>query len=801
MQPNCLVKLASAAFTLAQAMSLLLPVTAWAAQTNLVAPPGSGAFGDTVTVLPNGNIVVTDPKYSEGAANIGAVHLYDGNTLSLISTLKGGTANDNVGEYGITVLSNGNYVVVSPNWDNPSPLQVNAGAVTWCNGTTGLSGTVSAANSLIGSSPNDLIGRGALNNGVVALANGNYVVASVFYDRLSPFVPQAGAVTFCNGSTGRVGVVDASNSLIGSSTNDYVGRLVVPLPDGNYVLLNDLWDNPGTTTDAGAVTWANGTTGTTGTISAANSLIGLTSGDFTSASILVLTNGNYVVCALNWDNPSPATVNAGAAVFCNGDTGRTGFISSANALIGGTANDAVGNGGAKVLANGNYVVSSPNWTKASPTRANVGAVTLCNGNTGLTGLVTAANSLTGDTASDLVGYGAPNITALPNGDFVVASQFWDNPSPLTANVGAITLCSGTTGRAGQIVSVTNSVVGSTANDYLCFVTALANGNYVASSYFWDNPSPAKIDVGVAALCSGITGRTGTLSSANALVGSTAQDKLSEAGGVIALANGNYVVACPRWDNPVSGSIDVGAVTWCNGTTGRTGELDTNNSLAGRTAGSRIGSSFVVPLANGNYVVGSPAWSDGGINSAGAATWCDGVAGRTGPVGATNSLVGSLAGDSVADDNIIPFPDGNYMVVSAVWRNGGVSSAGAVTLGDGVNEIRGPITSTNSVLGTVADAFDTFGKFYGYDNTRSRLAVARSKQNIVTLISLDRAPKLTIARTGNQATISWTPNTPGFVLQERTNLASGNWMDSPSGATNPITIPAPLPAKFYRLLKP
>ena len=115
-------------------------------------PAGSGTFGSTVTVLPNGNIVVTDPTYSipSGAANVGAVYLYDGATLAMISTLKGSTADDQVGNGGITVLTNGNFVVSSPSWDNPSPVAADAGAVTWCSATTGCNGTVSAANSLVG---------------------------------------------------------------------------------------------------------------------------------------------------------------------------------------------------------------------------------------------------------------------------------------------------------------------------------------------------------------------------------------------------------------------------------------------------------------------------------------------------------------------------------------------------------------------------------------------------------------------------------------------------------------------------
>ena len=51
------------------------------------------------------------------------------------------------------------------------------------------------------------------------------------------------------------------------------------------------------------------------------------------------------------------------------------------------------------------------------------------------------------------------------------------------------------------------------------------------------------------------------------------------------------------------------------------------------------------------------------------------------------------------------------------------------------------------------------------------------------------------------TISWSPGTPGFVLQERLTLSPANWVNSPSGATNPVVVSAVVPAKFYRLFKP
>ena len=65
-----------------------------------------------------------------------------------------------------------------------------------------------------------------------------------------------------------------------------------------------------------------------------------------------------------------------------------------------------------------------------------------------------------------------------------------------------------------------------------------------------------------------------------------------------------------------------------------------------------------------------------------------------------------------------------------------------------------------------------------------------------------APLLTVIHFGQgQARIAWTPATPGFVLQESLSLSPANWVNSPSGASNPVTVPASLPAKFYRLHKP
>ena len=87
-------------------------------------------------------------------------------------------------------------------------------------------------------------------------------------------------------------------------------------------------------------------------------------------------------------------------------------------------------------------------------------------------------------------------------------------------------------------------------------------------------------------------------------------------------------------------------------------------------------------------------------------------------------------------------------------------------------------------------------------TNGQYSVTGGFWALPTAVQVIGAPTLTIApAAAGQATISWTPNTPGFVLQETLSLSPTNWVNSASGATNPIVVPATLPTKFYRLFKP
>jgi hypothetical protein len=109
------------------------------------------------------------------------------------------------------------------------------------------------------------------------------------------------------------------------------------------------------------------------------------------------------------------------------------------------------------------------------------------------------------------------------------------------------------------------------------------------------------------------------------------------------------------------------------------------------------------------------------------------------------------------------------------------------------------TSTNgqySLSGTIGQ-HDAGGPM-----TNGQYSVTGGFWNLPTAVQVTGAPTLTIAPAApGQAAISWTPNTPGFVLQETWSLSPANWTNAPSGATNPVIVPATLPTKFYRLFKP
>jgi hypothetical protein len=109
------------------------------------------------------------------------------------------------------------------------------------------------------------------------------------------------------------------------------------------------------------------------------------------------------------------------------------------------------------------------------------------------------------------------------------------------------------------------------------------------------------------------------------------------------------------------------------------------------------------------------------------------------------------------------------------------------------------TSTNgqySLSGTIGQP-DASGPM-----TNGQFSVTGGFWALPQAVQTEGAPTLTIAKGApGFALISWTPASTNWVLQERLSLTSGGWSNAVSGSTNPVTVPATVPVKFYRLFRP
>ncbi|MEO7940045.1 MAG: hypothetical protein ABIR55_15565, partial [Burkholderiaceae bacterium] len=166
---------------------------------------------------------------------------------------------------------------------------------------------------------------------------------------------------------------------IGSGAADYVSR--------NFSAVRTTsWGG-----NAGAVTWINNAAPTTGVVSAANSLVGSAAGDQVGNGGFSYGSGYLLLRSASWSS------NRGAVTWIDPSAPLIGMVSSTNSLVGANANDFVGNSGIGFLSNGNYYVRSTSFSGGA------GAVSVGESAGGISGIVSAANSLVGQNAGD--GYG------------------------------------------------------------------------------------------------------------------------------------------------------------------------------------------------------------------------------------------------------------------------------------------------------------------------------------------------------------------------------------------------------------
>ena len=685
----------------------------------------AGGFGVHIVKLTNGNLVVADPGNNFNATRAGAVTLFNADPTSphygaVLGVLVGSHAYDEIGSgdtgvglgsLGVVPLPNGNYVVDSPNWQNTGSTLTGRGAVTWVNGTTGATYgakglyqpsspdqpplretvyVVDSTNSLVGLTNGDQIG----SNGVIALANGAYVVNSQSDNK------GLGAITWGAPDGSTVGSVLGINSLTGT-TGAPVGTLYVS-PDKTYYLVVNIRYGGG----EGAVTWNGDDRAYDVGIAGTNSLIGSHTSDYVgSGGVTFLTDGNYTVSSPNYStsadlqfNPYGSTIAPlydGAVTWGSGKTGVHGIITASNSVIGyshysnsdpyfsqnqdigyqssSTAPDTryspvIGSGGVVALANGAYLIESPGFLPTYGANQKYATPCQCTGAMtyepagGSHGTVGASNSV----------IGSGTVTALPDGAYVVGTQYYvtDTNNAVVNNNSALVVIKA--GATGDIYSQTTRIEGGQYDALGAggITPILVNGTsgaytgrFVVDSPNWNNGVGAVTVVTESAL-------PGSISATNSLVGAVSGDRVGSAG-VTMLTNGNMVVDSPMWGG------NFGATTWLSGVTGKDGtgahgQVSTANSITGDQAGDYVGTyqlgnpaagGGVTALSDGNYVVSSPAWQSQAHRAVGAVTWGDGATGAThGQIDQTNSLIGATLGGPLGAGGIVDLPGSPYFVV-------------------------------------------------------------------------------------------------------------------------------------------
>jgi len=215
--------------------------------TPIVGNVANARLASRVTALPNNNYVITSVFDDNGSIeDAGSVRLIDGDSgLQIGTAITGDVAGDFLGSGDIAVLANNNYVIASPN-DDEDGIE-NAGSVRLVNGSTGMQ---------IGTPINgDMIADSIGISGVTALSNNNYVVASFSDDEIGQ--PNVGSIRLVNGNTG----LQIGTPIVGDLAGDEIGiNGVMGLANNNYVILSE-FDNENGVQNAGSVRVASGFSG------------------------------------------------------------------------------------------------------------------------------------------------------------------------------------------------------------------------------------------------------------------------------------------------------------------------------------------------------------------------------------------------------------------------------------------------------------------------------------------------------------------------------------------------------------
>ncbi|HWR41320.1 MAG TPA: filamentous hemagglutinin N-terminal domain-containing protein [Patescibacteria group bacterium] len=602
---------------------------------------------------------------NRGMASFINLNNLSGNLLGISSanSLVGTYGGDKVSSGGIVTVGTGgnNYLVVSPYWQ--AAPNDNRGAVTWASGAKGIAGTISENNSLVGSTRDDQIGSNGIyvfKNGNYLVLSPNYD-----YQIPGASVIDCGAITWGDGNQGVLGTVDASqNSLLGAfgtdssrkegdkigqdttiNTGAYVNvyksndntinnniamkpntRLhggIVEFNNGDYAIDMPDW-NGGT----GAVVFAKSTEPLQGRVSTGangNALGGfyaakdyakdpqqdrlngldasitpVNTGDQFGSGGIIEYNGKYIILSPNWGNGRGLV-----SLLDNSCTGTTTYNNvlvknykdanwvgqNASIYAGVYPNSFVGSGGLADLGNGKLAILSPQYTYIDKIEKTLAADYKQN-------IFTSFDfgKITESTINSFIEpqKGIPTLIGTLVGGFqkfYVSSQ--DKTNLVTAalsNAGAVTVVDVAKKSTTPLVNTVNSLIGAgTGENFGSQVKILSNNNMLVADPTWDG------NRGALAFIKRDDPAVGNVSEANSLVAHRQDDRqlfgkkirvadmnlINDITYVFEVGNSNYLLLSPNYtidhlrdNNPLLGHeyIDAGIAVWGNGTKGTIGSL-------------------------------------------------------------------------------------------------------------------------------------------------------------------------------------------------------------------------------------
>jgi filamentous hemagglutinin family protein len=637
-------------------------------------------------------VLVFSPSWS---LSTGAITLIDtsvttsGGSLSSANSLVGAAANDRVGQSGASnlyELAGGQILFVTPTFGAGTNTS-GKGALTVVSTLSALTGTVGTSGSnLLGSTADDFNGLTtqpydtSSGYNYTYYANAAYVSLPNWTDSAASLASAGALIRILPSMTGNA-TISSANALVGTHTNDRVGTSgsLSLAGDGITIYTSNYDSGKGLLSFTGLGFAAKGAIdnqASTGTVS----LRGLAAGDLAGYQITSLNvgGGKRVLLAPNYSSGKGAIANLDITAGVTGGT-----LGSGNALVGSSAGDRVGSGGAYSIQGGYYAVGSSSWSSST------GALTFSDAN-GIfdLGVLGSGNSLIGAAPGDRVGALVYDYTQFGDGKLLLQSRYWGSGTTGSGK-GALTLLQSPSMAKG-VIDASNSLVGASNGDGNYSVVSYDNNGcpysycnrtnvVVSNSNYGGNKGMVLYFSTQAA-----TGPSGVIGAGNALVGSVAGDRV---GYSVQVNSRGVMVVSPNWSN------NTGAITMAGFTNLPTGAITSANSLVGAQVGDGLGNGYLYQsygattpyYYTASSTVNGPGGSKGGVTLF--------RYGDTGAISAANTVY------AVSAAGYAPYAQEDY--VNGTLRISFSDNSGRV-LYVNANSLGG----SGGTAGTLPQAFDT-----------------------------------------------------------------------------------------------